>query len=151
MERIRGFEVVKDEMRKTTGDIILPKRGTSKAIAYDIYSPIDITINPMTSGMIWTDVKAYFQDDEALLINVRSSMGKQPVMLANTQGWIESDYYGNKDNDGNLGVNLFNLGQTPYEIKTGDRIAQCMFIKRLDSDNGNTDTIRSGGFGSSGK
>lgn len=151
MKRIRGFEVVKDEMRKTTGDIILPKRGTSKAIAYDIYSPIDITINPMTSGMIWTDVKAYFQDDEALLINVRSSMGKQPVMLANTQGWIESDYYGNKDNDGNLGVNLFNLGQTPYEIKTGDRIAQCMFIKRLDSDNGNTDTIRSGGFGSSGK
>ena len=151
MERIRGFEVVKDEMRKTTGDIILPKRGTSKAIAYDIYSPIDITINPMTSGMIWTDVKAYFQDDEALLINVRSSMGKQPVMLANTQGWIESDYYGNKDNDGNLGVNLFNLGQTPYEIKTGDRIAQCMFIKRLDSDNGNTDDVRTGGFGSSGK
>lgn len=151
MKRIRGFEVVKDEMRKTTGDIILPKRGTSKAIAYDIYSPIDITINPMTSGMIWSDVKAYFQDDEALIINVRSSMGKQPVMLANTQGWIESDYYGNEDNDGNLGVNLFNLGQAPYEIKTGDRIAQCMFIKRLDSDNGNTDDVRTGGFGSSGK
>lgn len=151
MTRTRGFEVVKDEKRKTTGEITLPTRGTSKAIAYDIYSPIDIIINPMTNGMIWTDVKAYFQDDEALLINVRSSMGNQPIMLANTQGWVESDYYNNKKNDGNLGVNLFNLGTTPYIIKVGDRIAQCMFIKRLDSDNGNTDTIRTGGFGSTGK
>ena len=149
--KIRGFEVVSEFMRKTTGEITLPKRGTSKAIAYDIYSPIDITIEPMTNGMIWTDVKAYFQDDEALLINVRSSMGNQPIMLANTQGWIESDYYNNEKNEGNLGVNLFNLGKTPYVIKAGDRIAQCMFIKRLDSDNGNTDTVRTGGFGSSGK
>ena len=105
----------------------------------------------MTSEMIWSDVKAYFKDDEALIINVRSSMGKQPIMLANTQGWIESDYYSNSDNDGNLGINLFNLGKTPYVIKTGDRIAQCMFINRLDSDNGNTDDVRTGGFGSSGK
>lgn len=148
--KIRGFEVVDDNMRKTTGDIILPKKGTSKAIAYDIYSPIDITIEPMSSGMIWTDVKAYFQDDEALLINVRSSMGKQPIILANVQGWVECDYYGNKDNNGNLGVNLFNLGKTPYVIKKGERIAQCMFIKKLDADNGDTDTIRTGGFGSTG-
>lgn len=149
--KTRGFEFISDEMRKTTGEIKLPLRGSSKAIAYDIFSPIDITIEPMTNGMIWTDVKAYFQDDEALLINVRSSMGDQPIMLANTQGWIESDYYNNKKNEGNLGVNLFNLGTTPYVIKAGDRIAQCMFIKRLDSDNGNTDTLRTGGFGSSGK
>ena len=151
MKRIRGFEVVKDEMRKTTGDIILPKRGTSKAIAYDIYSPIDAVIEPMTSELIWSDVKAYFKDDEALIINVRSNMGNQPIILANTQGWIESDYYGNVKNDGNLGINLFNLGKTSYIIKKGDRIAQCMFIKRLDSDNGNTDDVRTGGFGSSGK
>ena len=148
---IRGFEVVRDDMRKTTGEIILPKKGTSKAIAYDIYSPIDIVIEPMKSGMIWSDVKAYFQDDEALLINVRSSMGKHPVILANTQGWIESDYYCNNGNDGNLGVNLFNLGETPYVVKKGDRIAQCMFIKRLEADNGDTDNVRVGGFGSTGK
>ena len=148
--KIRGFEVVDDNMRKTTGDIILPKKGTSKAIAYDIYSPVDITIEPMSSGMIWTDVKAYFQDDEALLINVRSSMGKQPVILANTQGWIESDYYENESNDGNLGVNLFNLGKAPFVIKKGDRIAQCMFIKKLEAATGDTDVVRTGGFGSTG-
>ncbi len=148
MIKVRGFEAVSDKMRKTTGEITLPKKGTSKAIAYDIYSPIDVTIPPMESCMIWTDVKAYFQDNEALLINVRSSMGKQPVIIAHNQGWVECDYYDNPQNEGNLGVNLFNLGKTDYVIKHGDRIAQAMFIHKLDADNGDADTVRQGGFGS---
>lgn len=147
----RYFEVVSDNFRKNSGDIILPTRATKSSIAYDFYSPIDTVINPMQSVMIWTDIKAKFNADEALLINVRSSMGKHPIMIANTQGWIESDYYSNPDNDGNIGIRLFNLGTEPYEIKVGDRIAQGMFIKYLEADNGNTDTERQGGFGSSGK
>ena len=147
----RYFEIVNDTYRKTKSDITLPTRATKSSIAYDFYSPIDTVINPMQSVMIWTDVKAKFNTDEALLINVRSSMGKQPVMIANTQGWIESDYYSNPDNDGNIGIRLFNLGTEPYEIKAGDRIAQGMFVKYLTADNGNTDTERTGGFGSSGK
>lgn len=147
----RYFKVVTNSYRKTAGDITLPTRATKSSIAYDFYAPIDTIILPMQSVMIWTDVKAKFNPDEALLINVRSSMGKQPIMLANTQGWIESDYYSNSDNDGNIGIRLFNLSATPYEIKAGDRIAQGMFIKYLVADNGNTDVKRQGGFGSSGK
>lgn len=147
----RYFEIVNNTHRKTKSDITLPTRATKRSIAYDFYSPIDIIIEPMKSAMIWTDVKAKFNADEALLVNVRSSMGKQPIMIANTQGWIESDYYSNLDNDGNIGVRLFNLGTEPYVIKVGDRIAQGMFVKYLTADNGNTDTERTGGFGSSGK
>ena len=147
----RYFKVVSDNFRKNSGDITLPTRATKSSIAYDFYSPIDIIIEPMKSAMIWTDVKTKFNADEALLVNVRSSMGKHPVMIANTQGWIESDHYSNPDNDGNIGVRLFNLGTEPYEIKVGDRIAQGMFIKYLEADNGNTEQERTGGFGSSGK
>ena len=147
----RYFEVVSDKFRKNKGKIILPTRATKSSIAYDFYSHVTITIPPMQSVMIWTDIKAKFNTDEALLINVRSSMGKYPIMIANTQGWIESDYYSNPDNDGNIGIRLFNLGTEPYIIKAGDRIAQGMFIKYLEADNGNTDTERQGGFGSSGK
>ena len=147
----RYFEVVSDKFRKTNGKIILPTRATKSSIAYDFYSPVTITVPPMQSVMIWTDIKAKFNTDEALLINVRSSMGKYPIMIANTQGWIESDYYSNPDNDGNIGIRLFNLGTESYIIKAGDRIAQGMFIKYLEADNGNTDTERQGGFGSSGK
>ena len=147
----RYFEIVNDTYRKTKSNITLPTRATKSSIAYDFYSPVDTVINPMQSVMIWTDVKAKFNTDEALLINVRSSMGKFPIMIANTQGWIESDYYSNPDNDGNIGVRLFNLGTEPYFIKAGDRIAQGMFIKYLEADNGNTTQERVGGFGSSGK
>ena len=147
----RRFEVVSKTYRKTTGEIILPTRATKCSVAYDFYSSVTVTIPPMQSVMIWTDVKAEFNTDEALLINVRSSMGKHPVMIANTQGWIESDYYSNPDNDGNIGIRLFNLGNEPYVVRVGDRIAQGMFVKYLTADNGNTDTERLGGFGSSGK
>ena len=145
------YILVKDKYRKSTGEVILPKRATKSSVAYDFYSPIDITIPPMTSVMIWTDIKAKFNENEALLINIRSSMGKQPVMIANTQGWIDSDYYSNPDNDGNIGIRLFNLGNTSYVVKSGDRIAQGMFVKYLVADNGNTDCVRKSGFGSSGR
>ena len=147
----RYFEVVSDKSRKTNGEIILPTRATKSSIAYDFYSPVTVTIPPMQSVMIWTDVKAHFNGDEALLLNVRSSMGKHPVMIANTQGWIESDYCNNPDNVGNIGCRLFNLGTEPYVINVGDRIMQGMFIKYLVADHGNTDNTRQGGFGSSGK
>lgn len=148
MEHIRGFEKVSENHRQTTGEIILPKRGTSRAAAYDIYSPVKVTIEPGKSKMIWTDVKAYCLQDEVLLLNVRSSMGKHPVMIANTQGWVDSDYYNNPGNDGNIGIRLFNLGEEDYFVEIGDRIAQGMFIKYFVADNGNTEETRVGGFGS---
>ena len=70
--KIRGFEVVKDEKRKTEGEVILPTRGTSKSMAYDFYSNVDITIEPNKIGKIWTDVKSYMGNTECLILNVRS-------------------------------------------------------------------------------
>ena len=144
----RFFEVVRDNCRKNSGDIKLPTRATEYSAGYDFYSPIDIIIEPQESVMIWTDVKAHMYYDNALIIIPRSSMGKQPIMIANTVGLIDNDYYGNEDNDGNIGFRLLNLGKTPYEIKAGDRIGQGIFIKYGTVKNDNTISRRSGGFGS---
>ena len=144
----RFFEVVKDEYRKNTGEIKLPTRATEHSAGYDFYSPVSVIIQPNESIMIWTDVKAHMYYDNVLILNVRSSMGKQPIMIANTQGWIDSDYYSNEDNDGNIGFRLLNLGTTPYEIKAGDRIGQGMFIKYGITKDDNVTTTRQGGFGS---
>ena len=148
--KIRGFEIVDDTFRKTTDDVTLPTRGTKKAAAYDFYANEDYTVNPGEIVKIWTDVKSYMLDDEILIINVRSSMGGK-FMLANTSGWIDADYYENKRDNGNIGIFLLNISDVTQEIKRGDRIAQGMFIKRLDADSGNTDAERVGGFGSTGK
>lgn len=147
---MRRFEVVKDKHRKNSGDIKLPTRATKGSAGYDFYSPISIDIKPMCSQMIWTDVCSKFEDDEVLLINVRSSMGKQPVMIANTQGIIDPSYYGNPDNGGNIGIRLFNLGKTIYTVHAGDRVAQGIFVKYLITDADNTTNTRLGGFGSTG-
>lgn len=145
--KVRGFEIVRDDARKTVGEITLPTRGSSRAMAYDFYASENYSVMPNEIVKVWTDVKAYMQENECLIINVRSSMGGK-FMLANTSGWIDSDYYSNESNDGNIGVFLKNISGETLIINKGDRIAQGAFFNFLVADSGNTDNIRTGGFGS---
>jgi len=145
---MRFFEVIKDEFRKNEGEIKLPTRATEHSAGYDFYSPVDVTIQPNESVMIWTDVKAHMYYDNVLLLFVRSSMGKHPVVIANGTGVIDADYHGNESNDGNIGFRLLNLGNTPYEIKVGDRIGQGVFVKYGTIVDDSTNTKRTGGIGS---
>ena len=149
LNKTRGFEVLIDEKRKTTGDVILPTRGSSKAMAYDFYANDTYTVKPDCIAKVWTDVKAYMGDNEVLLLDVRSSMGGK-FMLANTIGVIDADYYSNDGNDGNIGVFLKNISDETLVVSEGERVAQGMFFTYLIADNGNTDEVRSGGFGSTG-
>ena len=145
---MRYFEVVKDEYRKNEGEIKLPTRATEHSAGYDFYSPVDVTIQPNESVLIFTDIKAHMYYDNVLFLFVRSSMGKHPVVIANGTGIIDCDYYGNPDNDGNIGFRLLNLGNTPYEIKVGDRIGQGVFAKYGTVKDDDTAGLRTGGFGS---
>ena len=113
----------------------------------------DVTILPKEKVILWTNVKAYMQEDEVLEVYPRSSMGvKKGLMLANTVGIIDSSYYGNPDNDGNIGLALLNTSGTAIQIKRGERIAQGIFKKYLVADNDVTITEeRKGGFGSTDK
>lgn len=176
--KIRGFEVVEHKHRKNWSphqdsyyktailvgledgervvryipDIQEPRRADSGACASDVYSPVCRVIEPDEQMLIWTDVKAYMQQGEVLIANVRSSQGEPRIQLANTQGWVDQTYYGNPKNDGNIGIYLRNEGSEPYHIERGDRIAQLMFIPFLVPDNDNPiHDKREGGFGSSGK
>lgn len=150
MNRVRGFEVVINEKRKTDGKVALPTRGSSTAMAYDFYANGYYMAHPNEIVKVWTDVKAYMQENECLILNVRSSMGGK-WMLANTQGWIDQDYYSNESNDGNIGIFLKNISDEILLINKGDRIGQGAFFNFLVADNGNTDEVRTGGFGSSGR
>lgn len=147
---MRKFEIVEDfALQYGLKSIKMPQRATKHSAGYDIYSPIDITIQPKTAEMIWTNVKAQFETDEVLLLCVTSGMGKRGIMVANTIGVIDCDYYGNVSNDGNLGFRLYNYGNEPYVIKAGDKIGQGVFLKYLTvDDEPEIDNVRVGGFGS---
>lgn len=148
---MRYFEVVNNNCRTTSGEIQLPTRSDKRSAGYDFYSPIDLTIAPNENKLFFTDVKAYMEEDEVLQIYVRSSMGKIPVVIANGTGIIDSSYYGNPSNDGNIGFRLLNLGKEDYVIHKGDRIGQGVFQKYLIVDDDTANGERTGGFGSSGK
>ena len=153
MEKTRGFIPVVEEMRKETMDYILPVRGSSKSAGYDFSSPIDVVIEPHSSVLIWTNIKAFMQDDEVLEVYIRSSTAiKRDLILKNTVGIIDSDYYSNEGNDGNIGICLYNTTYAPREIKKGERIAQGVFKKYLIADDDVClNDVRVGGIGSSGK
>ena len=79
----RGFEKISfEEFKKSVKDdeklyesITLPIRKTSKSAGYDFMAFEDITIKPGEIMKIPTGYKVKLQDDEVLLIVVRSSMG----------------------------------------------------------------------------
>ena len=149
---IRGFEQVKDEFRRTKGEIILPTQGSKNSAGYDFYSPVTIIIPSHKTVNIPTDIKAYMQEDEVLMIFIRSSVGiKDGLMLANNTGIIDSDFYSNPSNDGGISMCLYNYSDKDVLIRKGERIAQGIFMKYLLSDNGNSTENRTGGIGSTNK
>lgn len=152
--RLRGFEIVDDKFRKTTNNIILPKRASKDSAGYDFYSNEEdvIELIPQSQYLFWTDVKSYMGNCEVLNLYVRSSIGiKRNLELANGTGIIDSDYYNNPKNDGNIGICLRNNTTTVQKIFPGERIAQGIFLPFLIADNGNTEDLREGGIGSTNK
>ena len=155
IKRTRGFEVVVDEQRKVftnSADVIMPKRGTQHSAGYDLFAVDDLEILPGEGKFFWTDVKVYMQHDEVFEIYPRSSFGiKKDLKIKNTVAIIDSDYYSNIGNDGNIGICLWNFGDRTQHIKKGEAVAQGIFTKFLVSDNCNTDEVRTGGTGSTDK
>jgi dUTP pyrophosphatase len=147
--KLRGFEPVDKDKWMNVDNYLLPKRSTSKSSGYDFYSPIDICVHPGSKKLIWTNIKAYMQDDEVLQIYIRSSVGiKKGLVLANQVAIIDADYHSNPDNDGNIGICLYNRTNETIMVKAGERIAQGIFVKYLVADNCNSDNERIGGIGS---
>ncbi len=150
MRRIRGFEKVSVQHRKDVDSANLPQRKTKKSAGYDFSTPLQVRIPANHQETIWTNVKVYMKDEEVLLIYVRSSIGiKKGLTLDNGTGVIDTDYYNSKENEGNIGICLVNNTDKDIILNKGERIAQGVFISYLISDNGNSDSDRTGGIGSS--
>ena len=153
MERKRGFEVAKGFEDK---GINLPIRKTKYSAGYDVEAAEDTIIPAFKRGqkptLVKTGLKAYMEDDEMLLLYNRSSNpGKKGLILANSVGVVDKDYYGNPDNDGHFMFSFFNVKDEDILIKKGEAIGQAIFQKYLITDDDAADGVRVGGFGSTTK
>lgn len=110
----------------------LPIRDSIASAGYDILLLEDIELKPNEIIKIPTGIKAYFENDEVLLLVVRSSMGfKFNVRLVNQVGIVDADYYNNKDNEGHIFIKIQNEGKETVKFKAGEAIAQEIFLKYL--------------------
>ena len=150
MEKIRGFEIAKGF---ENCNINLPVRKTKYSAGYDIEAAEDVTIPSFKKGinptLVKTGLKAYMPEDEMLLLYNRSSNPKKKgLIMANSVGVVDKDYYGNPDNDGHFMFAFYNIKEEDVVIKKGEAIGQAIFQKFYITDDDKAEGERMGGFGS---
>ncbi|MBS5854092.1 MAG: dUTP diphosphatase [Clostridium sp.] len=151
--KIRGFEVAKGF---EDCNINIPVRKTKYSAGYDMEAAEDVIVPSFKKGdkptLVKTGLKAYMQDDEVLMLYNRSSNPKKKgLILANSVGVVDKDYYGNSDNDGHIMFAFYNIKDEDIEIKKGEAIGQGVFQKYLVVDDDIAEGTRVGGFGSTNK
>ena len=150
--KVRGFEIAKGFEDK---DIHLPVRKTKYSAGYDVEAAEDVLIPSFKLGckptLIPTGLKAYCLEDEYFMLVNRSSGPKKGLVMCNSIGIIDSDYYGNIDNDGHFYFQYYNFLDHDVTIHKGDVIGQVIFQKYLLCDDDKAIGERVGGFGSTDK
>lgn len=153
MSKQRGFEIIEAYKDK---NINVPQRKTVGSAGYDIEAAEDTTIPTFSFGqkptLVKTGLKSYFPSNEVLyLVNRSSNPLKKGLVLANSIGIIDSDYYNNPDNEGHLMFAYYNFNDEDIIIHKGDRIGQGIFSPFLLTDSDTITGNRLGGFGSTDK
>lgn len=133
-------------------DLSLPEYATRDSAGMDLMSAEaeDITLDAGARAMVATGIAIALPPGFEAQVRPRSGLAaKHGVTVANSPGTIDADYRGE------IKVILINLGEAPFKISRGDRIAQMIIapvtqavwheVTSLD------DTTRgSDGFGSTG-
>jgi dUTP pyrophosphatase len=132
-----------------SGANAMPESGIADS-GYDLYSVEDIRIHPHKSAVVGIGLTlAYITPGYWFRIEGRSGLGFKHGIQPHF-GIIDNQYRGD------LGVKLYNLSDVPYDIKSGDRIAQMVVYKLYEPIVGWSDEVSSSGrmdagFGSTGK
>ena len=145
---------IKALSEKLGREIPLPHFATGGAACMDLCACMDesITLNAGERHLVPTGIAIALPSAEYVaLVFGRSGLGiKKGVCLSNGVGVIDSDYRGE------IGVGLVNLGDAPYTVQPGDRIAQLMVVPVVQPTLTVVDTLDetergAGGFGSTGR
>ncbi|MGI3136267.1 MAG: dUTP diphosphatase [Candidatus Phytoplasma vitis] len=142
------FEVVNSFKDKC---INLPRRQTLFSAGYDFESAVSIIIKPKELVLVPTGIKACFDSDKVLCIYPRSSLSlKKRLVMPNSVGIIDSDYYNNLKNEGHIFIPLYNLSNEEVSIEKTERIAQGILkdFYLTNDDLVESNKIREDGFGS---
>lgn len=144
-----------ERVKRLEEEIKLPTRATSGSAGYDFYAIEDIELPAGELTRIPTGVKCEIRPFMVLILANRSSNpSRKNLVLSNGIGVIDSDYYNNAVNDGEIMFEFYNTSEKAVKIKKGEKIGQgfIVHIIRVENDEVESpDAERAGGFGSTGK
>jgi dUTP pyrophosphatase len=132
-------------------DLPLPTYATEGAAGMDVVAAETLTLEPGERRAVATGFAMAIPEGYEVQVRPRSGLAlKHGITCLNTPGTVDSDYRGE------VKVILVNLGQKPFAINRGDRIAQLVpapvqraTFTLLDIL---PETVRNaGGFGSTGR
>ena len=125
---------------------IIPIKHTKSSAGFDLFSPYFCTILPNNRLVIETNIRIILPNNTYGNITARSGLAAYSGIIIGA-GTIDPDF------EGNISVILFNLGNTEFQIKPGDRIAQLVVIPFISCDNVHVTQLYRGteGLGSSGQ
>lgn len=129
----------------------LPAYATAGAAGMDVVAAEDIDLAPGARHAVATGFAIAIPEGYEVQVRPRSGLAlKHGITCLNTPGTIDSDYRGE------VKVILANLGQEPFRVVRGERIAQLVpaVVTRADIVEVDVldDTARgTGGFGSTGR
>jgi dUTP pyrophosphatase len=135
------------KVKRLTPHAILPTIGhPGEDIGYDLYASEDISLGAHAAAGVPTGIAIEFDPPAGGVVKTRSGMAKKRLMC--NAGVIDAGYRGE------IIVLMENLGDQPYEIKRGDKIAQLLehpFIAVEVVESDLSDAARGAkGFGSTG-
>ncbi len=133
-------------------DLPLPSRATTHSAGFDVRSAdLDFVLQPGEIRAVATGLVMELPPGLECQVRPRSGLAaRHGITLPNSPGTIDPDYRGE------LKVLLHNVGDAPFPVRRGDRIAQLVFARfeapRVEETQRISDTQRGGGgFGSTGR
>ena len=147
MTKIRGFELVSTY----TNQDLLPKRETAHAAGYDLKvaerTVIALGNRPRSN---WGSRPICNRLKCSISMTVLLILAKKSLVLINSVGVIDGDYYGNPGNEGHIFAQMKNITDQEVVLEVGERVVQAVFAPFLIADGDEADGVRTGGFGSTG-
>ena len=136
------------KVKKLSPDAVLPTVAhPGEDIGYDLYSAEDLTIAAHGAAGVHTGIAIEFVPVAGGIVKTRSGLAKKRLMC--NAGVIDAGYRGE------IIVLMENLGDEPYAIRQGDKIAQLLehpFLAAKSRKASLSDAARGAkGFGSSGQ
>lgn len=140
---------MKIKIKRLNPEAILPTYAHPGDVGLDLYALADHTLTPGERHVFDLGFAMEFDSGYAAIVKDKSSLPKNGGI--HTMGGVFDAGY-----RGEYNVQLINLGQEPYEIKKGNKIAQLIIYPVIIADLEETDALSDssrgdGRFGSTGK